>query len=106
MRRSRTDRKNRSKWTKAKSQMIHTIRRCYQRHGIRLSRKKYKEIIEQIKGGEAELIEVQTNRVSIYKIHFKGEEVLVVYDSQRKSLASILPQEGGVGYERIKARIL
>jgi len=84
--------------------MVHAIRRCYQRHGFRLSRRRYKELIDQIKGGDAELVEIQTNRVSVYKTLCKGEEIHVVYDSKRETIASILPQEGGVGYDELKSR--
>ena len=103
MRKSRTNGKCRN-GSKSKNQRIHATKRCFQRYGIILSKKAYDDLVEQIKSGKAELIEIQTNRVSVYKTSCKGEEVYVVYDAKRETIASFLPREGGVGYEELKAR--
>lgn len=100
--RKRSDKSKRSHWSKSKSQKVHTLRRCFQRYGFRLSKKGYADIVRQIQSGEARFVEKQSNRVSIFEVYCKGEKIMVVYDCTRKTIASFLPREGGLDYEEQK----
>lgn len=88
--------------SKAKTQRRHTRRRIGERFGFELSRAQYDEIIFRIQHigqdrvaqhgvGEPVFVEKQSLRVSIYKIPIEEMgEVVVVYDKERKSLATAM----------------
>lgn len=78
---------------KAEAQNRHAKRRALERYGIDLNRHKRQEIINKIHNGIAVLVRKQSHRVSIFSVKFEGQEVIVVYDKQRKTLASFLPLE-------------
>lgn len=79
--------------SKAKTQRIHAARRCFQRYGFRLSKRQQDQIVHQIELGDAELVEHQTNRVSVFKANCEDQELYVVYDKKRKTLASVLSKD-------------
>lgn len=78
---------------KTEAQNKHAKQRALERYGIDLTRHKRQEIINKIQNGIAVLVRKQSHRVSIFSVKFEGQEVIVVYDRQRKTLASFLPIE-------------
>lgn len=78
---------------KAQAQNRHAAQRALERYGIELNRHKRDQIIKMIQTGDAECVRKQSHRVSIFSVQFENQEVIVVYDKQRKTLASFLPIE-------------
>lgn len=79
--------------TKTEAQNKHAKQRAMERYGIDLNRHKREQIIRMIQNGQAECVRKQSLRVSIFSVQFEDKEVIVVYDKQRKTLASFLPIE-------------
>jgi hypothetical protein len=82
-----------SKNDKSEAQNRHAKRRAMERYGIDLNRHKRLEMIHMIQSGQAECVRKQSHRVTIFSLQYEGKEVIVVYDRQRKTLASFLPIE-------------
>lgn len=78
---------------KAHAQNMHAKKRALERYGIDLNRHKRQEIINKIQDGIAILVRKQSHRIFIFSLKFEGQEVVVVYDRLRKTLASFLPLE-------------
>lgn len=78
---------------KKNAQYIHFKRNLKSRYGLNINRVEKREIVEKIKSGEAELLEKQTLRISVYKVIFKNVPVIIVYDKLRESLCTCLPSD-------------
>lgn len=76
---------------KASCQRIHAKRRALQRFAIDLDYAKQDQIIQMIQKGKAKFISRDSIRVSIFAVEFEGKLLKVVYDADRKTLASVLP---------------
>jgi hypothetical protein len=79
--------------SKAKCQQAHARKRAMERYGIDLSRAKQEEIIGLIKANKAQFVEKQSNRITVFRVVLDDKMFRVVYDKQRKSLVTVLPQE-------------
>lgn len=82
--------KRKKKQSKKEAQRLHFEKRSLERVGVVLDRK---EIIRQIQNGQLEFYEKQSNRVSLFKYFFNGEEYRIVYDRERKQVVTILYKE-------------
>lgn len=82
-----------AKKNKAEAQNRHAKRRAMERYEIDLNRHKRLEIVHMIQTGKAQLVRKQSHRVTIFSLQYEGKEVVVVYDGQRKTLATFLPIE-------------
>jgi hypothetical protein len=51
-----------------------------------------------IQEGEAQFVEKQSNRVSIFQLTYKEKSVKVVYDKLRKTIVSFLPLTSAPDY--------
>jgi phage FluMu gp28-like protein len=78
---------------KAEGQNKHAKQRAMERYGIDLNRHKRLEIVHMIQHGKATCVRKQSHRVSIFSLQYENQEIVVVYDKQRKTLASFLPLE-------------
>lgn len=78
------------KSNKAKAQKRHSTIRALQRFGISLDHKK---AIEAIQGNTATFIERQSNRLTVWLIEQDSKRFPVVYDSTRKTIVTVLPNE-------------
>jgi len=76
---------------KASCQRIHAKRRALQRFALDLDYGKQEEIIKLIQRGKAKFMGRDSIRVAIFAVEFEGTLLKVVYDSERKTLASVLP---------------
>lgn len=79
--------------SKNKCQKTHFKRRLKQRYGLNIGKEGIKKIIDMIKNGNAEFVEKQSNRISIFNVEYEEEKIRVVYDKNRKNLVSALPCE-------------
>jgi len=77
--------------TKSDRQVEHAKRRARQRYGISLSDHDYLQIVKKIQDGDAEFLEHQTQRVAVYKVEYKGDLFIAVYDQQRENVCTFLP---------------
>ena len=78
---------------KADCQRLHAKRRALQRYGIVLDNAKQDQIVRLIKEGKAKFLRRDSIRVAVFAIEFENTLLKVVYDAQRKTLASILPMK-------------
>lgn len=72
-------------------QRLHAKRRALQRYGLVLNNKEQDEIIGLIQQGRAKFINRDSLRVTIFAVQYQGKLLKVVYDGERKTLASVLP---------------
>src|SRR5689334_7388305 len=79
--------------TKKYAQIKHATQRALERYGIELTQHKRETMIKMIQTGNATLVRKQSHRVSIFSLIFEEKEVVIVYDKERKSIASFLPLE-------------
>ncbi len=86
----RRKKKNR---TKAECQMNHAAKRAWERYGFDFHYDRQVRAVKQITDGEAEFIEKQSGRISIWWVTIDGVRMKVVYDKHRKTIASVLPEE-------------
>ena len=77
--------------TKSDRQIEHAKRRSRQRYGISLSDYDYLQIVKLIQDDKAEFLEHQTQRVAVYKVEYKGDLFIAVYDQQRENICTFLP---------------
>ena len=76
---------------KAECQRIHAKRRALQRYALNLDNKKQDEIVKIIQSGKATFLRRDSIRVAVFAVRYENKLMKVVYDSQRKTLASVLP---------------
>lgn len=76
--------------SKGECQLQHAKKRAYERLGIEMSTADICSIIRQIQAGKARFIERQSNRVTVFEISVVGNDVLVLYDSSRKTIITFL----------------
>lgn len=81
------------KKTKKNGQIKHATQRALERYGIELTQHKRETMIKMIQTGKAKIVRKQSHRVSIFSLIFEEKEVIVVYDKERKNIASFLPLE-------------
>lgn len=77
--------------SKKSCQYLHAKRRCLERYGLELKKSQYKQLVAMIQRNQAEFVESESNRVTIWIIKFLGKELKVVYDNHRHSIATFLP---------------
>ncbi len=84
---------NNKKTYKTKQALIgHTIRRVKERLGIKLTETKILEFNKQIQngGGEVEFVKKVSDRRSLWKTQLDGVEIILAYDKERHTVATIL----------------
>ncbi len=84
--------------TKRYYQYRHARRRARTRYGVDLTDRDLDEMISEIQAGQAEHVEKQSNRVSVFIVRDKFK---VVYDKVRKSIATFLPMDDKFWYDEI-----
>lgn len=91
-------RKKKKKLNKKDAQFLHAFKRAAQRYELDFTKRMKQEIVSQIQSGDAEFIEKQSNRVSLFWVNINDKHCKVVYDKIRKSIVSFLPQESREDY--------
>jgi len=85
--------KKKGKYSKDQAQYLHSQKRALERYGLQYTKELKEGILAKIMSGDAKFIDRQSNRVTIWDVHTQGKEVRVVYDKQRKNIASFIPRE-------------
>lgn len=83
----------RNRGNKAKDQEAHAIRRAYLRYGLRLTQNDLAEIRHMIQAGQSTCVELQSNRIAVHELHYRGARIRVVYDKQRKTVVTFLNED-------------
>lgn len=65
--------------------------RGIERYGVRLTDNDLIVMTKMIQGGQAEFMERESNRATKWLLNYNGIAIPLVYDTQRKSIATILP---------------
>ena len=69
----------------------HAKLRFSQRVGGTLDEQTLQSLITKIQNGEAELVDKQSNRVTVWRIEINNEFFNVFYDKQRKTIITFIP---------------
>jgi len=83
-------RRNRNK---RRDQQRHAQKRAMERTGLNISANRQDEIIGKIQKGECVFVRKDSRRVSVFDVEFEEQTLRVVYDKQRKSLATIMTKD-------------
>ena len=78
---------------KKKSQYQHTQRRACERYGLTIGPKAYNELCQKIKDQNCVFLEKQSNRVSMFAVKMDQQWIPVIYDKERHSVVTFLPQK-------------
>lgn len=78
---------------KAINQYNHTVRRFKERHGLDITKDQYVSLCAQIRANKARFVSKASNRLSFWWVMFKGNEYPVLYDSNRKTIVTVLQPE-------------
>lgn len=78
---------------KAKNMKHHAKMRAFQRFGIRLDENTHNQIIKKIQKGEAQFIEKQSNRISLFWVDYNEMKLKIVYDKERKLIVTVMGRE-------------
>ena len=79
--------------SKAKAQRSHAARRSREREGFRLHPARQIRAVKQIQNGEADFIERQSGRITLWWVEIDAHRLKVVYDKQRQTIVSVLPKK-------------
>lgn len=79
--------------SKTSAQQKHARSRAMQRFGINLTPAKQAAIVRMIQTGRAEKVDRQSHRVTRWLVTIDGDRMFVVYDKQRKTIATVMPPE-------------
>lgn len=84
--------------TKAFAQRVHAKRRMAKQYGIIITRHDLEQMVAAIQGkndsgDRAEFYDRKSNRITRWRVLYKGTWYPVVYDSNRKAIVTILPKK-------------
>lgn len=77
--------------SKYAAQVRHAKHRCLERFDIQLTDHEYWKLCQQIRSGKSKILHKQSNRISVHLIKLRDQEVNVVYDKQRGTIVTFLP---------------
>lgn len=76
---------------KRKAQLKHAKRRFADRFEISLNDNEYLQLVNKIQKGNAEFVERQSNRVTVWDVEHAEKTIRVVYDKRTKVIVTALP---------------
>lgn len=82
--------------SKNELQKKHARKRFNTRTGIVLTQDLHKCLVQKIQKGQAQRVEKQSNRVSIWDINVEDKDFRVVYDSNTKNIVTVLHKDGSI----------
>ena len=81
-----------SKTTKRQAQYIHAKKRALKRYGITFNKDMLKCIKDQIRTGDAILVQDKTNRLKIYIANISERKIPILWDAERLMVVTFLPK--------------
>lgn len=79
--------------SKKAAQAIHAKKRAAERYNVVLSTSDLDLMVKYIQSGRCNLLQKQTNRVSLFEVDAHGKTYRVAYDRNRHSIITFLPKE-------------
>jgi hypothetical protein len=76
--------------TKLSCERLHCKRRALERFGLRLNRKDLINMVTLIKRGEGKFLKRRSNRVTLWKINYKDNDMIAVYDKLRNNIITVM----------------
>ncbi len=76
--------------SKRRDQQRHAQQRALARTGLNIGQRQQDAIVDKIRTGEAVFVRKESNRISVFDVEYEETTLRVVYDKQRKSLATIM----------------
>ncbi len=89
-------RKKKKTLTKLEAERLHAKQRFLERYGIDFNRHMRREFERLIQCYQTHLIRKQSNETSVHDVIYEGEVYRVVYDKNRKTIITVLPDEKDV----------
>ena len=77
--------------SKEACQIRHAKLRAAERYNINLSDSQYQHLCNIIRKNGSKIVYKQSNRVTIHQLEWDGKKMIVVYDKQRNTIVSFLP---------------
>lgn len=81
------------KFTKAKAQTLHAIRRGAERYDLNLSPSDLGNIKGLIQSGKSIYLEKLTNSRTKHSVIYQGQKLIVVWDKTRHQICTFLPED-------------
>jgi hypothetical protein len=80
---------------KKKSQKQHAQKRAAQRYGMTVGPQTYNELCKKVQTSSPDCVflEKQSNRVSMFAVLLEDKWVPIIYDKQRHTIVTFLPEE-------------
>lgn len=78
---------------KAVCQRAHAKKRLAQRFDLQINRFQIRDLVAQIQQGKTRLLEKQSNRISVQLVIYSERKLAVVYDKERKTIVTFLPDQ-------------
>lgn len=78
--------------TKLKCERLHCKRRALERFNLSLNHKDMAEMAKLIQTQKAEFIRKRSNRITLWRMNYRGNEMTVVYDNKRHAVVSMFQQ--------------
>jgi hypothetical protein len=74
---------------------MHAKKRAEERYGINLNKHARREIVQMIQTNseQAQFVAKESNNRTLWRINYQNENLNVVYDKLRETLATVLPKE-------------
>jgi len=82
----------------------HARRRASERYGLSLTDQLHTEIVKQIQTSKSQLIEKQSNRISVHDVIVNDETIRVVYDRDRKLIVTFLYKDESLSFPTLVIR--
>jgi hypothetical protein len=73
--------------------LLHAKKRAFQRYGLILEDGDLQKIENKIRKGNAELQYKQSNAISVWKVDYRGREIVAVYNKKQKALSTLLTRK-------------
>ncbi len=69
----------------------HAKRRCRERCGFEMKRSQYQQLAVMIQNGQGVCVKEDRNRMSVWIVRFKGQDLKVIYDCEKRMITTFLP---------------
>lgn len=75
--------------TKLKCERLHCKRRAMERFNLALNHKDMAEMVKLIQTQKAVFIRKRTNRITLWRLNYRDNEMMIVYDNKRHQIVSV-----------------
>ena len=71
----------------------HAKRRCRERYGFEMKRSQYQQLAVMIQNRQGIFVKEDRNRMSVWIVRFKGQDLKVTYDHKKRMITTFLPMD-------------